>query len=127
MGFHIGQQNAANINNVDGDQTIHGGQHGTFLADPAQALAALRAAVDATPLPPQAAASARHDLETASAALGAAEPDKAAAAGALERLTRTLKSAGALASAGAALFGPLQAIGRWLGPIGATLLGILAL
>ncbi|MDF2555528.1 MAG: hypothetical protein K0R60_1423 [Microbacterium sp.] len=127
MGFHIGQQNAANINNVDGDQTIHGGQHGTFLADPAQALAALRAAVDATPLPPQAAASARHDLETASAALGAAEPDKAAAAGALERLTRTLKSAGALASAGAALVGPLQAIGRWLGPIGATLLGILAL
>ncbi|HEY9307805.1 MAG TPA: hypothetical protein VIP82_08350, partial [Microbacterium sp.] len=68
-----------------------------------------------------------HDLETASAALGAAEPDKAAAAGALERLTRTLKSAGALASAGAALIGPLQAIGRWLGPIGATLLGILVL
>jgi len=104
MGFHIGQQNAANINNVEGDQTIHGGQHGTFLADPAQALAALRAAVEATPLPP-----------------------RAAAAGALERLTRTLKSAGALASAGAALIGPLQAIGRWLGPIGATLLGILVL
>ena len=117
MGFHIGQQNAANINNVDGDQTIHGGQHGMFLADPAQALAALRAAVEATPLPPQPAASARTELETASAALG----------GELERLTGTLKSAGALASAGAALVGPLQAIGRWLGPIGATLLGMLAL
>jgi hypothetical protein len=127
MGFHIGQQNAANINNVEGDQTIHGGQHGTFLADPAQALAALRAAVEATPLPPHVAAAAKHDLDAASAALDAAEPDKAAAAGALERLTGTLKSAGALASAGAALIGPLQAIGRWLGPVGATLLGMLAL
>ncbi len=125
MGFHIGQQNAATINNVAGDQTIHGGQHALFVADPAQALSALRTALAATPLREPAAAAATAELTEATAAIDRAEPDRPRAAAALERLTRVLTSAGALAGAATALISPLQALAAWLGPVGATLMSLL--
>ena len=31
MGIHIRDQHAGVINNIDGDQVIHGGQHGTMV------------------------------------------------------------------------------------------------
>jgi hypothetical protein len=40
MTFNIGSQNAGQINNVAGDQTIYGGQQAT-ITSPADALAAL--------------------------------------------------------------------------------------
>ena len=126
MTFHIGQQNAGVINNTEGDQIIHGGQRGTFVsADPAQALAALRAALSDVSLPAQTAEVVKSRLDDAAAAIERAEPDKAGAAGPLERATEALKSTGALAAAGAALIGPLTTLGRWLGPLGAGLLQLL--
>lgn len=121
--FNIGPQNAGVINNVGGDQTINQGQHGTLAMGHVEALAALRAAVQT--LPPETAEAAKAELDEAADALDRPEPDKPRAARALERLTRTLTSAGAFAAAGAALIGPLEALGRFLGPIGATVLSLL--
>ena len=54
MAFNIGNQNAGTINNVEGDQHVHGGQHTTArihqdLRQGRDALADLRSALDAAP------------------------------------------------------------------------------
>ena len=121
MTFNINNQNAGTINNVDGDQHVHGGQHSTVhmrqdLKQGRDALADLRSAIDACP---EASADpvARHEAARIDEALGVQEPDRAAAASALERLTQRLRSIGALASAGAALVEPIRALAGWLGPL----------
>jgi hypothetical protein len=127
MTFNIGSQQAGQINNVQGDQHIAGGQHAVFGTDAVarQAARDLRRALAEATIDRRNAAGARRELDEIDAGLGAARPDRHRVAGALERLTRLLSSAGALVTAGAALVEPLRALAGWLGGLGAPVLQLL--
>ena len=127
MTFNIGNQNAANINNVGRDQHITGGQTGIVVTSEQalQALADLRAGVNATRLDPVASVAVETELRDIEAGLRQPEPDRTRIAPRLERLTRILLAAGSLASAGSALVGPLGTLAHWLGALGAPILGLL--
>ena len=131
MAFNIGNQNAGTINNVEGDQHVHGGQHTTArihqdLRQGRDALTDLRSALDST-AQARGDTVARREVERIDEALRGSEPDRAAAASALERLTRRLTSLGALSAAGAALIAPISAMAEWLGPIAAGVVALLPL
>lgn len=129
MTFNIGQQSAGVVNNVAGNQTVHGGQYGAVLVprEVTQALVDLRTAVESAMMPLRTATAAQAEFEAAERAVQQPQPDQEKAAGALERFTRFLVSAGPLAVAAAAFVGPLETLGRWLGPLGAHLLSLLTL
>ena len=121
MGFNIGNQQAANINNVEGNQTIHGGQHGDYQAGaPAESAATLVAQLRAMGLSAEAV-----QAEAIQAELVRPSPDHQAIADRLAGLTTVLDSAGKLAQAGQALRGPLMALAGWLGVAGTPILHLL--
>ncbi|GAB2651658.1 hypothetical protein [Kribbella swartbergensis] len=127
MTFNIGNQNAANINNVGRDQHITGGQTGIVVTpeQARQALADLRVGVKATRLDPVTSVAAESELRDIEAGLRQPEPDRARIAPRLERLTRILLAAGSLAAAGSALVAPLRTLAQWLGSLGEPILGLL--
>jgi hypothetical protein len=127
MTFNIGNQNAANINNVGRDQHITGGQTGMVVTPELarQAFAELRAGVKAAQLDPAISVAAETELRDVEAGLRRPEPDRARIAPRLEGLTRILLAAGSLASAGSALVGPIRTLAQWLGALGAPILGLL--
>jgi hypothetical protein len=129
MGIHIRDQHAGVINNIDGDQVIHGGQHGTVVTsqDARRAVHDLRDALAGAALDDATAAQARARVAEIDAEVHAPDPDKQRAAGPLQRLVKLLTDAGSLATAGAALIGPLQTLAGWLGAHGAAIIGLLAL
>jgi hypothetical protein len=129
MSPQIGNQHAGVINNVDGDQVIYGGQHGTIVTseDARRAVQDLRDVLAGAALDDATAAEARARVAEIAAEVHAPEPDKERAAGPLKRLVKLLTDAGSLATAGAALIGPLQTLAGWLGAHGAAILGLLAL
>jgi hypothetical protein len=129
MSIHIKNQHAGVINNIDGDQVIYGGQHGTVISsgDARRAVHDLREALAGAALDDATAAEARAQVAEVDAEVHAPEPDKQRAAGPLQRLVKLLADAGSLATAGAALIGPLQTLAGWLGAHGAAILGLLAL
>ena len=120
MTFNINNQNAGLINNVAGDQHIHGGQAGSQVTlDAARgAVRQLRQVLSGEPLPQAAAAAALGDLDDLDAEMCTREPDRPTIADRLRHLTSVLISAGSLASAGAAVIGPLQTLVTWLGHLG---------
>jgi len=120
MTFNIGSQQAGQINNVDGDQYLHGGQHGVVVTtDDARRLAAdLRRALPNTTLSRKDAHTARAAIDEIDAGLTGTQPDRPRVAGGVERLTRLLSAAGGLVGAGAALAGPLSGLAGWLGGLG---------
>jgi hypothetical protein len=121
MGFNIGNQQAANINNVEGNQTIHGGQHGDYQAGvPSVAAAALVRQLRAMGLSVEAV-----QAEAIQAELDGPSPDHQDIADRLTRLTTVLDSAGKIAQAGQALRGPLTALAGCLGVVGAPILHLL--
>jgi hypothetical protein len=120
--FNIGSQHG-NVNNVAGDQVVHGGQR--YAASPAELigrdLATIRDVIAAMPLDPAVRERATAFLSDASLELGRPARDGGGGEGAaqpIERLTRLLRDAGALSAAGAALADPLQHIALWLGTAG---------
>jgi hypothetical protein len=126
MSFNIGSQNAGNINNVAGDQHIHGGQFGVAgTQDAIDALSRLRAAIDSLPAAAHDQA-VRADVDRIDQALNTAgQPDRPAVSSALDRLTHRLGTIGALTTAGAALVGPLRDLAGWLGPLAGNVLTML--
>jgi len=118
--FNINNQNAGLINNVAGDQHIHGGQAGSQVTlDAARgAVRQLRQVLSGEPLPQAAAAAALGDLDDLDVEMCTQEPDRPTIADRLRHLTSVLISAGSLASAGAAVIGPLQTLVTWLGHLG---------
>jgi hypothetical protein len=127
MTFNIGNQNAANINNVGRDQHITGGQTGIVVTSEQalRALADLGAGVKATRLDPVSSVAVETELREIEAGFRQPEPDRTRIAPRLERLTRLLLAAGSLASAGSALVEPLGTLAHWLGALGAPILGLL--
>lgn len=128
MTFNVNSQNAAQINNVAGDQHISGGQHGTVvtIGTARDAAKALRDAVAAAPLPDEAAEPARVLVEEMDAEMSKETPDPPTVADRGRRLVELLTSAGSLATAGAAIVGPLQTLATWLGHLGEPILRLLA-
>lgn len=129
MSIRIKNQNGVVVNNVDGDQVIYGGQHGTVITDD-DARRAVRDLCDALAsavLNDATAAQARAQLAEIDAAVHTPEPDKRCAVGPFKRLVELLGDAGSLATAGAALIGPLQTLAGWLGAHGAAIISLLAL
>ena len=127
MTFNIGSQNAANINNVAGDQHIHGGQFGVTSGTETavDALTRLRAAIEANP---EVAGdpSVRAEVQQIEGALASSpEPDRPAISSALDRLARRLQTLGALTTAGAAIVGPLRELAGWLGPLAGQVISVL--
>jgi hypothetical protein len=124
MSFHIGSQHGT-INNVQGDQTIHGGQHSTFhgaAEDPAALVTRLQQALDRAVFPPELAARLRDELGALNSAVAAPTPDRPQAADRLARITRIVASAGALTAAAGPIAGALAALAHWLGPLGESVL-----
>jgi hypothetical protein len=127
MSFNIGSQHANMINNVQGDQTIHGGQHAT-ITSPTEARRVIRELRD------EVAALGGDDSDTSEAvreldemdhALEAADPDPAELGQRLGRVAEILSSAGAIVSAGAGVGSAIMRIATWLGPFGAATLRVL--
>ncbi|MFE7558448.1 hypothetical protein [Kitasatospora sp. NPDC057500] len=125
MVFNIGSQQGGVVNNVAGNQTVHGGQTGRLTADGRdvrELVGDLRTAVEQAPLPPAVAPEVRSELDAVETEVARPEPDREAVAGRLTRVTRMLSSAGALVTAGTALIGPLSALAGWLGTLGRPIL-----
>ncbi|WP_020133373.1 hypothetical protein [Streptomyces sp. 351MFTsu5.1] len=126
MTFNIGSQQG-NINNVAGDQTIHGGQHGQFAAtaDPRAMLGVLRTELDRLALPPDVARQVNTEVESLDAELASPAPDRPTMADRLVRITRLVTAAGAAVTAGGTLAGALTSLAAWLGPIGDSVLRVI--
>lgn len=117
MVFNIGSQQG-NINNVAGDQTIHGGQHGTFTATQTVDFAV---ELEAT-LRRLGMHRAADDAAAVQRELAQPQPDREQISA---RLTRIAQAATAVAGAATAVHGPLAALAQWLGALGAPILGLL--
>ena len=89
MSPRIKNQHAAVINNVDGDQMVYGGQHGTVITstDARRAVHQLRDALAGAALDDATAAEARARVAEIDLAVHAPEPDK-------ERAARPVQTAG---------------------------------
>jgi hypothetical protein len=127
MTFNIDNQNANQINNVEGDQYLYGGQHGAIVTthDARRLAADLRRALPSSALGRRDAGAARVAIDEVEAGLADPKPDRSRVAGGLERLTRLLSATGALVGAGAALVEPLRGLAGWLGALGAPVLALL--
>lgn len=131
MTFNIGNQTGGVVNNVAGNQTVNGGQQGTAVSTgAAQEAAELLRTLVQTSVPgvgESETAELQRDVDAIAGEMKKPEPDKAQVEGRLSKVTQVLKGAGALVGAGAALIAPITAIANWLGPIGASILGLLAI
>ena len=128
MSINIRNQYAGVITNIDGNQVIYGGLHGTVVTDEDawRAVRELREALAGVALNGTQAAEARAQVAEIDAAVRAPRPDKHRAADTLKRLTELLAGAGSLTTARAALMGPLQTLATWLGAHGTAILSMLA-
>ncbi|MEU5282303.1 hypothetical protein AB0G87_38610 [Streptomyces asoensis] len=129
MSFNIGNQQGGVVNNVAGDQSVHGGQSAVFAAGGQEVrglVQDLRTSIERTALPPAIIPEVRAELDSLEEEAARPGPDRQAVAGRLGRITRLLSSAGALATAGAQLTGPLTALAGWLGALGQPILRAIA-
>ncbi|GAA1387002.1 hypothetical protein GCM10009639_11490 [Kitasatospora putterlickiae] len=125
MVFNIGSQQGGVVNNVAGNQTVHGGQSGHLTADGRDVrdlVGELRTAVEQAPLPPAVAPGVHSELDALDTEVARPEPDREEVASRLTRVTRMLTSAGALVTASAGLIGPITALAGWLGALGRPIL-----
>jgi hypothetical protein len=125
MPFNIGSQQAGVINNVEGNQTIHGGQTGNAVTDSRALLDRVRQDLATLSLPSAVTSRIYPELDAVAAELSAPEPRRPAAINRLGRVINTLKSAGALAMTGSGLLASLTALANSFGELGRPLLHLL--
>ena len=126
--FNIGQQNAANIQNIGGDAVIHGGIQATASWETLElrrAIARAQDGLEELALPEHVLANVSRSLEAAADEAAQAKPDRHDVAEHLAAATTRLKEAGALADAGSDVVGALRRAVALLGPIGIALVGAL--
>lgn len=124
-----GNQQAGNITNVAGNMTVEGGQTVVTSfgsADALREVARLRDGIEGLGLPAKVRKAAHSALRDVEAELRRPAPDRPKIAARLQHLAHALSTAGALATAGMAVVQPLQQLAAWLGPLGASLLPLLA-
>ncbi|MGV8850344.1 MAG: hypothetical protein ACOH16_12460 [Propionibacteriaceae bacterium] len=125
MTFNIGEQNGGVINNVGGDQTIHGGQRGEVITivQARKAARALREAVERGDLPDSSKVlRPAEDIETE---LQSEAPNRAKVARSLEVMAAAVTSVDGLMRWGSAAVEPMRVLATWLGTLGLTVLGML--
>lgn len=121
--FNTGDQRAANINMVGGDQHIEGGQHAYVVAPPEvlAALGTLRAHL-AELLPDRTErAQADRDLQDLDRRLATGHATKTEAADRLSRILVAAQRAGKMISSATKAGAAVIALAHWLGPAGAAL------
>lgn len=125
MAINIGSQTGGVINNVDGNQTIYGGQHGGTVTSGAarQAVDQLAEALAQSAVPDDPVIAGQ--TEQLRSEMRTPEPDKGRIAACLERLTKVLTATQSWVKAGAAVLGPIRTIATWLGALGLPILGML--
>jgi hypothetical protein len=126
MTFHIGSQQGGVINNVQGDQIIHGGQ--TTIGSPPEALVVLqrvRQEIEGTGISGRSKTAADKELDSIERQLHRREPDKPTIGASLARLTKVLASAGTLMTGGTTLLNGITALATWLGTFGARALDLI--
>ena len=126
--FNIGTQNAATLQNVGGDLTVHGGVHGSARWQSLQLRIEIERAMDEVAqvhLDPEARAWVDGALTAAAAGASASGGDRHRVAELLAGATGTLREAGALANAGTGLAVALRRAAALLGPLGASILALL--
>lgn len=126
--FNIGQQNAANIQNIGGDSVIHGGIQATASWDTLElrrAIARARDGLGELALPQPALEDVNRSLEAAANEAARPKPDRHDVAEHLAAATTTLREAGALVDAGTTVVDSLRRAVALLGPIGLALVGAL--
>jgi beta-phosphoglucomutase-like phosphatase (HAD superfamily) len=119
--FNIGQQNAANIQNIGGNATIEGGIHATAnweTLELRRTIARTRDEIAGLDLPTEARETVNQSLDAASQEASATKPDRYKVGEHLGAATRTLKEAGALIGAGTAVVQSLSRAAQLLGPAG---------
>lgn len=127
MSFNIGSQHANMINNVQGNQTIHGGQHATITSptDARRVIRELRDEVSALGGDDAATSEAVRELDEMDHAFDEGDPDPATLGQRLGRVAEVLSSAGAIVSAGAGIGSAIVRLATWLGPFGAAARAVL--
>ena len=126
--FNIGQQNAANIQNIGGDAVIHGDIQATASWETLElrrAIARAQAGVGELALPPPLLENVNRSLEAAANEAALPKPDRHDVAEHLAAATTTLKEADALVDSGSNVLGGLRRAVALLGPIGLALVGVL--
>ncbi len=119
--FNIGQQNAANIQNIGGNATIEGGIHATATWETLElrrTIARTREEVAGLALAPEALETVNQSLDAASEEAAAVKPDRYKVGEHLGAAARTLKEAGALVGAGTSVVQALCRAAQLLGPAG---------
>ena len=125
--FNIGSLQASTVNNVGGDQTIHGGQHVIAGAPPEvlQAARDLLTALIGADLDPAVRTGVVAEAHALGRDLAGKDADRSWVARRLTGVVSALQTAGHAVGAIAALAGPVTTIARWLGPLGAPILAML--
>jgi hypothetical protein len=126
--FNIGQQNAANIQNIGGDAVIHGGIQATASWETLElrrAIARAREGLRELALPQPVFDDVNRSLEAAAEEAARPKPDRHDVAQHLAGATTTLREAGALVDAGTTVVDSLRRAVALLGPIGIALVGAL--
>jgi hypothetical protein len=115
------------VNNVAGNQTVHGGQSAVFTAGGQEVRGLVRERRSSGRCcRRQSSQRWGPELDSLDEEVARPEPDREAVAGRLGRITRLLSSAGALATASTGLIGPLGALAGWLGALGQPILRAIA-
>jgi hypothetical protein len=126
--FNIGQQNAANIQNIGGDAVVHGGVHASATWETLELRRAIARAQDGLrelALPEPALAEVNRSLGAAAEEAAKPKPDRSSVAEHLAGATATLREADALVDAGSNVLDGLRRAVALLGPIGIATVGAL--
>ena len=126
--FNIGQQNAANIQNIGGDAVIHGGIQATASWETLElrrAITRAREGLGELALPQPVLEDVNRSFEAAANEAARPKPDRHDVALHLAAATTTLREAGALVDAGTTVVDSLRRAVALLGPIGLALVGAL--
>jgi len=117
MSSNIGSQNANIINNVNGDQRIHGHQYGQVvgLDSARQAVRDLRRALDEADLDLTISRAVTKNLDDLDSGLGSENPAHSTVRHALDRATGSIDLGRRVATTGQSLAGPIQAFASWVG------------
>jgi hypothetical protein len=127
MTFNIGSQYGS-ISNVAGDQTVYGGQHTTIGATP-EVLGAIQqiyAQLDRLPVSTADRTNAKAELEGLDRQVAAGQVTQEHVSQRLTRVLTGVRNAGAVLTAASDLGRAITTVAKWLGPIGASLLALLA-
>lgn len=126
MVFNIGSQQG-NISVVGGNQINYGDQH-AYVGVPVEILDALRQVlrhIDDLPLTSKDQSAARNDLEDLDQQLRAGHASGEDVSGRLAGILTAARNAGAVLTATSNLGTAITTIAKWLGPVGAALIGFL--